>query len=98
MSTNYVDFRRELDTILRQRNPQVLRAFLIEHGQWEPETTQDPEAYMWMMIAGSPALTSLHGQADVWLTTHDRAEDAEELAARRGKANRGKPGQVKPGK
>jgi hypothetical protein len=48
MSSNYVDFRRELDAVLRRRDPQALRAFLIERGQWEPETTQDPEAYMWM--------------------------------------------------
>ena len=93
MSSNYVDFRRELDAVLRRRDPQALRAFLIERGQWEPETTQDPESYMWMMIAGSPALADLHAQADRWLTAHGRAEEAEELASRRSKANKGKPGQ-----
>lgn len=100
MSSNYVDFRRDLDAVLRRRDPEALREFLIERGQWEPETTQDAEGYMWMMIAGSSALTNLHAQADAWLAAHGRAEEAEEIAARRSKAGKGKPGQgptKKPG-
>ena len=91
MGTNYTDFRRALDNVLSTRDPQMLRAFLIEHGQWEPDTTQNAEDYMWMMIAGSTALVSLHPQADAWLQAHGRAEEGEEIASRRKGAAPRKP-------
>jgi hypothetical protein len=89
--TNYTDFRRALDVVLRQRDPQALRDFLIERGQWAPESEPDP-AYMWLMIAGSPALADLHAEAEAWLRAHGRVAQADEIAARR----QGRAGQARP--
>lgn len=76
------EFRRQLDDVLRRRDPSALRAFLIGAGQWADETTTDPECAMWMMIAASPALASLHGEAERWLRAHGRAAEAQAILGR----------------
>ena len=87
--SGYPEFRRRLDTVLRQRDPAALRAFLIAEGQWSAETTTDPEAAMWMMIATSPALASDHAEARQWLMTHGHEAEAQAIfGARR---SQGKP-------
>ena len=87
--SGYPDFRRRLDGVLRQRDPAALRAFLIAEGQWGEETTTDPEAAMWMMIATSPALASDHADARQWLMTHGHEAEAQAIfGARR---SEGKP-------
>ena len=77
--SGYPDFRRRLDGVLRQRDPAALRAFLIAAGQWGEETTTDPEAAMWMMIATSPALASDHADARQWLMTHGHETEAQAI-------------------
>lgn len=77
--SGYPDFRRRLDSVLRQRDPAALRAFLIAEGQWGEETTTDPEAAMWMMIATSPALASDHADARQWLLTHGHEAEAQAI-------------------
>jgi len=83
MDNEYPTFRRQLDTILQQRNPQALRDFLIETGQWDEDATMDPEVAMWMMIAASPAQSKMHAEADRWLRTHGRTDDIDDIASRR---------------
>jgi len=83
-------FRAALDALLRQRDPEALRAFLVARGQWAPGTTTDPEAAMWMMIAASPALADLHAQAEEWLRTHGHAEAAAAILGR------GRPAGTRP--
>jgi hypothetical protein len=75
----YPEFRRGLDEVLRRRDPAALRAYLIAQGQWTVETGTDPERAMWMMIATSPALRDLHGEAGRWLADHGYAEEARVL-------------------
>lgn len=87
--SGYPDFRRRLDSVLRQRDPAALRVFLIAEGQWGEETTTDPEAAMWMMIATSPALASDHADARQWLLTH--AHEAEAQAIFGARRSGGKP-------
>ena len=77
--SGYPEFRRRLDTVLRQRDPTALRTFLIAEGQWSAETTTDPEAAMWMMIATSPALASDHADARQWLMTHGHETEAQAI-------------------
>lgn len=77
--SGYPAFRRRLDNVLRQRDPAALRAFLIAEGQWSAETTTDPEAAMWMMIASSPALASDHAEARQWLMTHGHEAEAQAI-------------------
>ncbi len=77
--SGYPDFRRRLDSVLRQRDPAALRVFLIAEGQWGEETTTDPEAAMWMMIATSPALASDHADARQWLMTHGHEAEAQAI-------------------
>lgn len=85
--SGYPDFRRRLDSVLRQRDPAALRVFLIAEGQWGEETTTDPEAAMWMMIATSPALASDHADARQWLMTHGHEAEAQAIfGARRSPA------------
>lgn len=82
---DYKAFRQRLDAELRRRDPKALRAFLIAEGQWQPEQQTDTEAAMWMMIAASPALKDIHGEAERWLLTHGHeAEAGAILGARRG--------------
>src|SRR6185437_4342458 len=78
-TSDYPAFRRRLDTVLRQRDPAALRAFLIAEGQWKPETATDPEAAMWMMIATSPALANLRDEARQWLMTHGHEAEAQAI-------------------
>ncbi len=84
MSSNYSDFRRDLDAVLVERDPRKLRAFLIERGQWPADTTMDPETAMWMTIAASPNLKSLHAEARAWLAQHGRAGEADAITGRGG--------------
>lgn len=82
MTNDYAAFRSELDRVLRQRDPQALRAFLVERGQWQPDATMDPEAAQWMMIAASPNLGDLHDEAGAWLQAHGRASEADAILNR----------------
>jgi hypothetical protein len=87
---SYPEFRSKLDSVLRSKNPEAVRQFLIEQGQWDEGRASDVEHAMWMMIAGSPALQSLHAEAQDWLMQHGYHAEAEMLRARP-KASR-KPG------
>lgn len=78
-TSGYPEFRRRLDDVLRQRDPAALRAFLIAEGQWTPETTTDPEAAMWMMIATSPSLANLRDEARQWLMAHGHTAEAQAI-------------------
>lgn len=75
----YPEFRQRLDATLRQRDSAALRAFLIAEGQWDASTSTDPERAMWMMVASSPALRALHGEALRWLTDHGYVNEARLL-------------------
>ncbi|HKB48105.1 MAG TPA: hypothetical protein VKC57_10440 [Ktedonobacterales bacterium] len=79
MQSPYEEFRRKLDAVLRRRDAAALRQFLIDEGQWQTESTSDPERAMWMMIATSPALSDLHAQAYGWLTKHGYDEEVRAL-------------------
>lgn len=76
-------FRQRLDAVLRTLDVAQVRGFLVDAGQWTTEKPADPEAAMWMMIAASPALRSLHGQAGRWLAEHGRVEDAQAILGNR---------------
>jgi hypothetical protein len=78
----YEDFRAQLDAVLRQRDPQALRRFLISAGQWSEDVPEFPEQQMWMMIAGSPNLSDLHEEARAWLVAHGLGEQAELILRR----------------
>ena len=81
---DYKAFRARLDDVLRRKDPTALRAFLVAEGQWQADAATDTEAAMWMMIATSPALRSLHDEAERWLLTHGHeAEAAAIFPARR---------------
>jgi hypothetical protein len=82
MADDYPDFRCDLDAVLAQRDPAALRAFLVERGQWPADTTMDPEAALWMMIAASPNLKALHAEARAWLAQHGRGGEADAIAGR----------------
>jgi hypothetical protein len=107
-TSGYPAFRRRLDDVLRQRDPEALRAFLIAEGQWTPETATDPEAAMWMMIATSQALASLRDEARQWLVAHGHEAEAQAIfgarrspgksPARGGKSPAKGPGKGTPGK
>jgi hypothetical protein len=90
---DYQKFRSQLDTVLRQRDPARLRQFLIEQGQWTEEQQTDTEAALWMMIATSPALADMHGEAERWLLAHGHEAEAQAIFPRRGK---GGPTQSRP--
>lgn len=90
---DYQKFRSQLDAVLRQRDPALLRQFLIEQGQWTEEQQTDTEAALWMMIATSPALTDLHAEAETWLLSHGHEAEAQAIFARRGK---GGPAPARP--
>jgi hypothetical protein len=76
-------FRQRLDDVLCMRDPEAVRAFLVAEGQWGEDEAGDIEASMWMMIAGSPGLTSLYAQAEQWLRTHGHVAEAEVIAGSR---------------
>ena len=73
----YPEFRKQLDTVLRTKNPENVRQFLIAQSQWSEEDQPDMERAMWMMIAGSPALRELHGEAQNWLVSHGYQTEAD---------------------
>jgi hypothetical protein len=73
----YPEFRQQLDSVLRTKNPEAVRQFLIAQGQWSEENQPDMERAMWMMIAGSPSLRDLHSEAQVWLVSHGYQNEAE---------------------
>ncbi len=76
-------FRQRLDDILRTRDPDAVRDFLIAEGQWDEDAAGDTEFAMWMMIAGSPALAKLHAEAEAWLSGHGHAAEADIIAGNR---------------
>jgi hypothetical protein len=75
------DFRNQLDSILRTKNPEAVRQFLVAQGQW-PENVANIERAMWLMIAGSPALREFHHEAQDWLISHGSQAEAEMLLER----------------
>ena len=79
---SYPEFRAQLDSVLRSKNPEAVRQFLIEQGQWDETSTNDVAHAMWMMIAGSPALQPLHAEAQDWLMQHGYQAEAEMLSDR----------------
>jgi hypothetical protein len=79
---SYPEFRSQLDSILRSKNPEAVRQFLIEQGQWDESSAGDVEHAMWMMIAGSPTLQNLHAEAQNWLRQHGYQAEAELLRER----------------
>jgi hypothetical protein len=91
-------FRRQLDTTLRQRDPDALRAFLLDSGQWQTDTVPaDVPAAMWMMILASPALSDLHLEAQSWLRSNGHTQEAELLAGRKKPQTAGqRPGGRRP--
>lgn len=76
------DFRSQLDSILRSKNTEAVRRFLVAQGQWPEDATMDVERAMWLMIAGSPALRDLHTQAHNWLIGHGAQAEVEILRER----------------
>ncbi len=97
---SYAAFRRDLDAVLAQRDPQALRAFLVARGQWPADTTMDPVAALWLMIAASPNLTALHAEARAWLAQHGRGSEADAITGRPGAppTPRRRPGPHRPKK
>lgn len=80
---SYSEFRSQLDSVLRKKDPEAVRRFLIERGQWDEGSANDVEHAMWMMIAGSPALQNLHAEAQNWLMQHGYQAEAEMLLERK---------------
>ncbi len=99
-STNPSTFRQELDAILLRRDPVALRTFLVERGQWDEDTTMDPEVAMWMMLAASPKHAQYHAEAKRWLTLHGRGDDAAAIGGdqpdRASTSRRAKPQHKRP--
>src|SRR5258708_3304099 len=87
---SYAAFRQRLDAVLRQKDSAALRTFLVAEGQWEADAQTDAERALWMMIATSPALTALHGEAREWLLAHGYAEEANALFGGRGQPSTGR--------
>ncbi len=94
----YPEFRKQLDTLLRTKDPQAVRQFLISQGQWSEDAQIDGERVMWMMIAGSPALQELHSEAHAWLTTHGYEAEAKALKAQEKPASKPPKGRDSPKK
>ena len=96
---SFSEFRTQLDNVLRSKNPEAVRHFLVEQDQWDEDFPGDVEHAMWMMIAGSPTLKDLHDEALAWLTQHNYQAEAEMLRER-GQAPRktpSQPGRAKAG-
>jgi hypothetical protein len=93
---DYARFRQRLDAVLRTLDVQQVQDFLIAEGQWSPGQPADPQFAMWMMIAGTPTLSDLHGRAREWLMSHGHEEEAKALVEREkkggGKQGRGGTG------
>ena len=79
---DYARFRQRLDAVLRTRDVKQVSDFLVAEGQWQPGTPTNPEYAMWMMIAGSPTLRDLQGQARQWLVSHGHEADADAVLGR----------------
>ncbi len=79
---DYASFRERLDAVLRTLDLKQIQNFLITEGQWSPGQPADPEFAMWMMIAGSPTLRDLHGQARQWLVSNGHEADADAVLGR----------------
>ena len=88
--TEYTNFRQRLDAVLRTLDVKQVSDFLIAENQWQPGQPADPEYAMWMMIAGSPTLRDLHGQARQWLVAHGHEEEANAVLSRGKSAGGGK--------
>jgi len=76
---NYQAFRRQLDAVLRQKDPAALRAFLVTESQWEQDANTDAERAMWLMIATSPTLADLRDEAREWLLAHGYAAEVSAI-------------------
>jgi hypothetical protein len=85
-------FRQRLDDVLRTRDHEAVREFLVTAGQWDEDASGDTEAAMWMMIAGSPALTALHAEAEGWLRAHGHAVEADLIMGGRKRPGPGQQG------
>jgi hypothetical protein len=97
-SGDYSAFRTQLDAILREKSPDRLREFLVAQGQWPENAKTNVEAALWMMIATSPALADLHGEAERWLRTHGHETEVKAIFGER-KTTKAMPGtRGKPGK
>jgi hypothetical protein len=82
---NAREFRRQLDEVLRQRDPAALRQFLIAAGQWDADNTPaDLDRAMWMMIAASAALVDLHAGGAGALGARQRRRTYPALTRSRG--------------
>src|SRR5260221_8814476 len=91
-STDARQLRRRLDEVLRQRSPQAMRDFLLAAGQWqEGNIPADLDRTMWMMIAASPALADLRGEAERWLVAHGFEQEARAILGRGGAGGTGGP-------
>ena len=85
----YRSFRERLDAVLRTKDPERVRAFLIERGQWSEADQGDSAFAMWMMIAGSPSLAPLHPEAEQWLREHGHADEAQIITGGRKRPSAG---------
>ncbi len=92
----YANFRQRLDAVLRTRDVEQVRTFLITEDQWSDDVPADPEFAMWMMVAGSPTLKDLHGAARLWLVEHGHAEEADALLSRSQGGPRSGKSETKP--
>lgn len=81
----YASFRQRLDSVLRTRDIEQVRAFLMAEGQWSSDVPADPEFAMWMMIAGAPTLKDLHAVARTWLVEYGHTEEADALLRNKSK-------------
>src|SRR5438132_11629310 len=92
--TEYASFRQRLDAVLRTLNVKRVQDFLIAENQWDADTPADPQFAMWMMIAGSPTLSDLHGRAREWLMSHGHEAEAKALVEqeRKGRGKQGRGG------
>ncbi len=88
--SDYTSFRQRLDEVLRTLNVKQVSEFLIAENQWQPGQPSDPAYAMWMMIAGSPTLRDLHGQARQWLVAHGHEEEANAVLNRGKGSSQGK--------
>jgi hypothetical protein len=80
--TEDMSFRQRLDAVLRTLDVKQVQEFLIAEHQWQPGQPANPEYAMWMMIAGSPALSDLHPQARSWLISHGYETEANAVLNR----------------
>ena len=97
-TTNSGNFRARLDAVLRTRNVEEVKAFLIQEGQWDQQGPADPEFAMWMMIGTSPALRELQPHAHQWLVEHGHEAEANALIKKAGSQRGAKSGQSQPQK